>query len=86
MSTVRNNKVAVKDIGPSPYWTVKVNQDILTETSKVNQTAARRGKTEDRAQIIPEFSGVMLMDRLGTDRVLVVREGNGVSLAALPLP
>ena len=87
MSTVRNNKVAVKDIGPSPYWTVKVDQNILTETDKINESALRRSPKTDRAQIVPEFHGVMLMDRLGTDRALVVRDGkDGVSLAVLPLP
>jgi hypothetical protein len=91
MTTVRNNKVAVGAIGPSPYWTVKVDQNILTEDVKVNKDATWRDKSgvkSDRAQIVPEFHGVMLMDRLGTGSVLVVRQGKegAVNLAVLPLP
>ena len=89
MSSSRNPKFAAKDTGPGKYWTVKVDQNILTETTKINQTAGRRDKgTTDRAQIVPDYVGVMMMDRLGTEQALVIREGKegAVNLAVLPLP
>jgi len=75
-------------VGPSPYWTCKVDQNILTENVKVNETALRRDPKIETAQVVPEFHGVMLMDRLGTDRALVIREAKDgtVNLTALPLP
>ena len=91
MSSSRNAKFAAKDTGPGKYWTVKVDQSILTESVKVNESAVRRDRTPktERAQIVPEFVGVMMMDRLGNDQALVVREGKdgtAASLAVLPLP
>jgi hypothetical protein len=89
MSSSRNKAFAAKDTGPGTYWTVKVDQGVLTESVKINETADRRdkGKT-DRAQIVADYSGVMMMDRLGAEQALVIREGKdgGVSLAALQLP
>jgi len=88
MSSKRNAKFASKDTGPGNYWTVKVDQGILTENVKINTTAAVRGKeTAAITQIVTDYAGVMMMDRLGSDQALVIRETkDGVSLAALPLP
>jgi hypothetical protein len=88
MSSKRNAKFASKDTGPGSYWTVKVDQGILTEKTKINETALKRGaNSAATTQIIADYQGVMMMDRLGTDRALVIREGkDSVSLAVLALP
>lgn len=92
MSTFRmHHKQA--PVGPSPYWTVRIDQDLLRETAKVNEKAIWRVKNRtqsitDRAVVIPSYHGVMHMDQLDSGRALVVRtddKGN-VSLAALALP
>ena len=81
-------------VGPSPYWTVRVDADLLRETDKINQKALWRtkGKTvesiTDRAIVVPAYHGVICMDRLDGDRALVVRvddKGNH-DLQALMLP
>jgi hypothetical protein len=81
-------------VGPSQYWTVRVDADLLREKEKVNQKALWRTKgmtvepATDRAIVVPSYHGVLCMDRLDTDRALVVRtddKGN-FDLQALPLP
>ena len=81
-------------VGPSPYWTAKVDHTILGESEKINQKALRRvgnkaseSKT-DRAVVVPTFSGVVMMDRLDADRALAIRtdDKGGYTLAVLPLP
>ncbi len=81
-------------VGPSPYWTAKVDHSILGETDKINEKALRRvankaseSKT-DRATVVPEFHGVVMMDRLDAERALVIRTNDkgGYTLAVLPLP
>lgn len=80
-------------VGPSPYWVVRIDHTILTEKDKVNEKAIWRTDKQlkpitDRASVVETFHGVMLMDRLGEDRALVIRtddKGNK-SLAALALP
>jgi hypothetical protein len=81
-------------VGPSPYWTVKVDQTILQEAEKVNQKALRRVKGKasvsmtDRAVVVPEYHGVVLMDRFDAQNALVVRtdDKGAMDLAVLPLP
>jgi hypothetical protein len=83
-------------VRPSPYWTVKVDQSILGESKKINQQAltrtAGKGKsnvsTTDRAVPVPEYDGVMLMDRLDANQAVVIRTDgkNAIDLAVLPLP
>jgi hypothetical protein len=79
-------------VGPSPYWTVRVEQDLLKETQKVNEKAVHRtGKGEkqtDAAHVMPAYHGVTHMDRLDAGRAVVLRtdEKDGLSLAVLPLP
>jgi hypothetical protein len=80
-------------VGPSPYWTVRVDADLLREAEKVNEKALRRvkGNTKpltDRAVVAEAFHGVMTMDRLDSERALVIRtddKGN-LTLQALALP
>lgn len=81
-------------VGPSPYWTAKVDYEILLENQKINEKALRRTKGKasvsetERAQIAADFHGVIHMARLGDDRVLVVRtdDQKNMSLGVLPLP
>jgi hypothetical protein len=80
-------------VGPSPYWTVRVDADLLRETEKVNQKAILRTDMKlkpitDRATVVETFHGVTHMDRLDEARALVIRtddKGNQI-LAALALP
>lgn len=84
-------------VGPSQYWTAKVDHSILGETEKTNDKAlwrfdpktgkANKSETE-RAQIVPDYHGVVMMDRLGADRALVIRtdDKGGFKLEVLPLP
>ncbi|HWY88770.1 MAG TPA: hypothetical protein VNX28_18810 [Gemmataceae bacterium] len=84
-------------VGPSPYWTAKVDYTILGETEKINDKALWRfnpksGKASvsetERALVVPEYHGVVMMDRLDADRAIVIRtdDKGGFSLAVLPLP
>jgi hypothetical protein len=82
-------------VGPSEFWTAKVDFTILTETEKVNQKALWRidpkGKASvsvtDRAEIVPTFHGVTHMGQLDAERALVIRKDDkGVNLQVLPLP
>jgi hypothetical protein len=83
-------------VGPSKFWTAKVDFTILAEAQKVNKDAlwrinpkgkANEGKTE-RALVVPEYSGVVMMDRLDNDRAVVIRtdDKGGYTLNVLPLP
>ena len=95
MNTFRLDFAQKKDpVGPSPYWTAKVDYNILAEAKNINEKALQRtaGKASesktDRAVIVPAYHGVMHMDRLDTTRAVVIRtsEKDGMSLAVLPLP
>jgi hypothetical protein len=80
-------------VGPSEFWTAKVDFTILTENEKVNKNALWRttGKanvsTTDRAEIAAAFHGVTHMGQLDAERALVIRKDDkGVNLQILPLP
>jgi len=83
-------------IGNSQYWTAKVAHGILAESEKVNEKAALRippgsnaGENKsEQAFIVPEYAGVMMMDRLDADRALTIRADGkgGFALAIMPLP
>jgi hypothetical protein len=80
-------------VGPSEFWTAKVDFNILQEMDKVNKNALWRttGKanisTTDRAQIVQTFHGVTHMGQLDAERVLVLRkDGQNVNLQVIPLP
>jgi hypothetical protein len=82
--------------GPSPYWAVRVDFDILKEAKNVNKDAIWRTKgkaTEsktDRAVIADNFHGVMHMDKLDNVSAIVVRQGlkgnEGLHLNVVALP
>ena len=80
-------------VGPSPYWTVRVEYDLLRENDKVNKNALWRIDKElkpltDRIKQVEEFSGVVQMDRLDGERALTLKQdGKGsLSLVAIALP
>jgi hypothetical protein len=95
MSHIRKFGAKEDPVGPSPYWTAKVDYEILKETNKINKDALRRtagkGKASesvtDRAVIVPSFHGVVVMSKLDEERALVIRNNKGaVSLEVVPLP
>jgi hypothetical protein len=80
-------------VGPSEFWTAKVDFTILTENEKVNQAALWRTKGKantsqtDRAEIVATFHGVTHMGQLDAERALVIRKDDrGINLEVLPLP
>lgn len=81
-------------VGPSPYWVARIDAGIVSEKDNVNEKAPWRADRKtlkpltDRAMVVETFHGVMLMDRLGEDRALVIRDdGKGnKNLAAIALP
>ena len=81
-----------RPFGPSPYWTVKFEQDILGESEDVNEKALRRLKNyepaTDRVKMVESFHGVTQMDKLGAAHAVVLKEGDkgAVHLAVLDLP
>ncbi len=85
---------AKNPVGPSPYWTAKVDYDILKETEKINEKALWRVKAKasesltDRAIVAADYHGVTHMDRLDRERALVIQTDakGGLSLKVLPLP
>lgn len=81
-----------RPFGPSPYWTVKFEQGLLSGSQQTNEQAVRRLKGDyqpatDRIQLVADYHGVVQMDRLGDDRAVVLRAGKqGMSLDVLALP
>ncbi|MBL8826418.1 MAG: hypothetical protein JNM18_05495 [Planctomycetaceae bacterium] len=81
-----------KPFGPSPYWTVRFERGLLDDKEKVNEKATLRltgyEPATNRITMIDAYHGVMQMDRLGTDRVAVLRAADGgrVDFEILPLP
>jgi len=80
-----------KAFGPSPYWTVKFEQGILSEKEKVNEKALWRLKgydpATDRVEMVEAFHGVRQMDKLGKGHALVLKEEKvGLGLLPLELP
>ncbi len=79
-------------VGPSPYFTVKFEQGLLTENEKVNEKALRRlgpdnKPSTDKVQIVEAFHGVIHMDQLDAKQALTIRQTkSGLDLEALPLP
>jgi hypothetical protein len=95
MNVVRMGQMQKSNpVGPSEYWTAKVDFTLLQETKNVNKDAMWRGpknkaseSVSERAVVAPTFHGVMHMDQLDADRALVIRKDDGgVSLQVLPLP
>ena len=81
-----------KAFGPSPYWTVKFQQGLLSGDAAVNEKAVRRLKAgyepaTDRIEMVASYHGVMQMDRLGKSHALAIQDtGKGLQLVALDLP
>lgn len=81
-----------KPFGPSPYWTVKFQQGLLSGDAAVNEKAVRRLKAgyepaTDRIEMVASYHGVMQMDRLGKSHALAIQDtGKGLQLVALDLP
>lgn len=80
-----------KPFGPSPYWTVKFEQELLSEGDAVNENAILRLKgsapATDKIEMVEAFHGVMQMDKLDETHALVLRQvEEGVRLEVLPLP
>lgn len=79
--------------GPSPYWTVRFDRDLLGETTNVNEKALFRLASNSepatpKAQMIDTFHGVTQMDLLDGGRALVLRlDASGrVDLEPVALP
>jgi hypothetical protein len=82
-------------VGPSEYWTARVDHDILQENEMINERALLRYKGKDasktdtnRVLVCPEYHGVMLMAKLDAARALVIRKDaqGAFNLEVLPLP
>jgi hypothetical protein len=78
---------------PSPYWTVKVDHDILQESNMINEKAkwragANKKNGTDQAQVVESMYGVVQMARLDGARALVVRGDprTSLTLQIVPLP
>jgi hypothetical protein len=93
MNVVRMGKFQQsRPIGPSPYWTVRIDQGLLGEKEKINEKAQWRADKNlkpitDRAAVAEAFHGVTLMARLDAERALVLRDDKGgLNLQTLALP
>ena len=81
-----------RPFGPSPYWTVRFEQNILAENENVNENALLRLKNykpaTERVQMVESFHGVTQMDKLGNTHAVVLKDdGEGsVNLTVLSLP
>lgn len=80
-----------RPFGPSPYWTVRFEQSLLSENENVDEKAQRRlagnEPATDRIQMIEAFHGVTQMDRLDETRAIVLRKTeNDFNLEAVLLP
>lgn len=82
--------------GPSPYWTVRFERDVLNEADNINEKALRRLNKEnkpatEKVSMVETFHGVTQMDKLSDKQAVVLRtEGDGVgkplSLETVDLP
>ncbi len=81
-----------RPFGPSPYWTVRFDRDLLDEEDDVNEKALFRLKGNEPATpkvvLVENYHGVRQMDRLGESEAVVLRETSDkkLELAILPLP
>lgn len=82
---------AKKPFGPSPYWTVRFEQSLLSESDNVDENAQRRlagsKPATDKIQMIESFHGVTQMDRLNETHAVVLRKTEtDFNLEAVLLP
>jgi hypothetical protein len=81
-----------KPVGPSPYWTVCFDRELLVGREKINEKALWRVDRDlnpktDRIRVVEDFHGVMHMDRLDAGRALTLKKDkDGMTLAPLALP
>jgi hypothetical protein len=82
-----------RPVGPSKYWTVRIDQGLLAEKENINEKALLRADknlqpTTDRATVADTFHGVTLMAKLDGQRALVLRDDGkgGLNLQTLALP
>ena len=82
-----------RPVGPSPFWTVRIDFDLLAEDEEVNEKALKRvdGKYQpvtDRAVIVESFHGVTHMDKLNNQQAVAIRANKAgqFGLEVLPLP
>jgi len=86
-------------VGPTPYWTARVDHELLKETTNINEKALWRVSQKkgakasesvtDRAIVAKDYFGVMHMDKLDDTRALVITEADkkgGMQLRVLNLP
>ncbi len=94
MNVVRMDQMQKsRPVGPSKYWTVRIDQALLAEKENINEKALVRADknlkpTTDRATVAEPFHGVTLMARLDGERAIVLRDdGKGaLKLETLALP
>ncbi len=84
---------ARKPVGPSPYWTVCFERELLAGKEKVNEKAQWRidhkdKPLTDRIRVVEAYHGVAHMSKLDDSRVLTLKQDgkDGLTLVALPLP
>lgn len=80
-----------RPFGPSPYWTVKFEQGILSENEAVNEKALQRlkgGKPgTKRVEMVESFHGVMQMAKVDDSKAAVLRKTEkDVNLEIVALP
>lgn len=82
-----------KAFGPSPYWTVRMERNLLAEKEKVDTKAVRRldskyNPATETMKMIEEFHGVVNMDKLDNERALVLRQDDkgDYTLSPIALP
>lgn len=84
---------AKKPFGPSPYWTARIETNVISENANINAKALKRLDSNgepgtEKIKLIPEFNGVSHMDKLDASHALVIAEDEkgGLTLKALTLP
>jgi len=87
----RNNEKPA--FGPSAFWCAKVDYDLLSETTNINEKALWRVKGKgfqpatDRVSVADAYFGTLYMAKLDPSSALVIRDDKGsMSLQMLPLP
>jgi hypothetical protein len=81
-----------KPVGPSPYWAVTFERDLLNGGDKVNEKAIWRVDANlkpltDRIKVAEAFHGVVHMDKLDSERALTQKKDkDNLTLVAINLP
>jgi len=94
MNTQRMDRFhASKPVGPSPYWAVCFDRELLVGKEKVNEKALWRidkdfKPVSEKIRVVEDFHGVVHMDKLDAGRALTLKQDGkgGLTLAALKLP